>query len=135
MKPVFKTCNQGQITLFPFSLDSKISQYSPVSLGNQIVDNLDISKIIDTYKGGGTSAYPSRVMLKIVIFTYLCNLYSCRKIEDAVKNRKKRSKTMLLLLKIFFIILKMIILSVRLGNTWKKLELERVNLIVILCQM
>jgi transposase len=87
MKPVFKAYSQGQTTLFPVSLDSKISQDSPVRLVNQIVDNLDISKIIDTYKGGGTSSYPPRVMLKIVIFAYLSNIYSCRKIEDAVKDR------------------------------------------------
>jgi transposase len=87
MKPVFKEYNQGQTTLFPVSLDSKIAPDSPVRLVNQVVDNLDISKIIDTYKGGGTSAYPPRVMLKIVIFAYLSNLYSCRKMEDAVKDR------------------------------------------------
>ncbi|OJV35084.1 MAG: hypothetical protein BGO29_09700 [Bacteroidales bacterium 36-12] len=87
MKPVFKECNQGQTTLFPVSLDSKISQNSPVRLVNQITDSLDISKIVDTYKGGGTSSYPPRVMLKIVIFAYLSNIYSCRKIEDAVKDR------------------------------------------------
>ncbi|MCO5269911.1 MAG: transposase [Brumimicrobium sp.] len=87
MKPIFKAYSQGQATLFPVSLDSKISQDSPVRLVNQIVDNLDISKVIDTYKGGGTSSYPPRVMLKIVIFAYLSNIYSCRKIEDAVKDR------------------------------------------------
>jgi transposase len=68
-------------------LDSKIAQDSPVRLVNKIVDNLDISKVIETYKGGGTSAYPPRVMLKIVIFAYLSNIYSCRKMEDAVKDR------------------------------------------------
>jgi transposase len=87
MKPVFKTYNQGQSTLFPVRLDSKISQDSPVRLVNQIVDNLDISKVIDIYKGGGTSSYPPRVMLKTVIFAYLSNIYSCRKIEDAVRDR------------------------------------------------
>ena len=87
MKPIFKAYNQGQTTLFPVSLDSKISQDSPVRLVNQVVDNPDISKIIDSYKGGGTSSYPPRVMLKIVIFAYLNNIYSCRKIEDAVKDR------------------------------------------------
>jgi hypothetical protein len=71
MKPVFKAYNQGQSTLFPVSLDSKISQDLPVRLVNQVVDNLNISKVIDSYKGGGTSSYPPRVMLKIVIFAYL----------------------------------------------------------------
>jgi transposase len=58
MKPVFKAYNQGQSTLFPVSLDSKIYQDSPVRLVNQAVDNLDISKVVDRYKGGGASSYP-----------------------------------------------------------------------------
>ena len=54
-KPIFKSYNQGQISLFPASLDEKIPQDSPVRTINQIVDNLDITNVFDTYKGGGTS--------------------------------------------------------------------------------
>jgi transposase len=87
MKPVFKTYSPGQITLFPVNLESKISQDSPVRPVSQTVDKLDMGRIIDTYKGGGTGACPPHVMLKPVIFAYLSNIYSCRKIEDAVKDR------------------------------------------------
>jgi len=80
-KIVFKNHMQGQIVLFPSSLDEKISADSPVRLINQIVDTLDIGEIIDTYKGGGTSSYHPRAMLKIVLYAYLNNIYSCRKIE------------------------------------------------------
>jgi transposase len=80
-KIVFKSYNQGQTTLFPASLDEKISADSPVRLLNHIVDNLNISKVIDTYKGGGTSSYHPRMLLKLVLFSYLNNIYSCRKIE------------------------------------------------------
>jgi transposase len=86
-KAAFKSYNQGQITLFPTSLDEKIPQNSPVRLINQIVDNLDITKVFDTYKGGGTSAYHPRMMLKVVLFSYLNNMYSCRKIEQALQDR------------------------------------------------
>lgn len=87
MKPIFKEYNQGQTTLFPVSLESKISQDSPARLVNQIVDDLDLSKLLCTYKGGGSSSYPPRMMLKIVIYAYLNSIYSCRKIEDAVRDR------------------------------------------------
>lgn len=86
-KAVFKSYNQGQISLFPSSLDEKLPQDSPARLINQIVDSLDITKVIDTYKGGGTSAYHPRMMLKIVLFAYLNNIYSCRKIENALSDR------------------------------------------------
>lgn len=86
-KPVFKSYSQGQISLFPASLDEKLPADSPARLVNQIVDGLDISRIIDTYKGGGSSAYHPRMMLKVVIFGYLNNIYSCRKIENALNDR------------------------------------------------
>jgi transposase len=84
---MLKEYSQGQITLFPASLESKIPQDSPVRLVNQIVDKLDISKVIDTYKGGGTSSCSPRMMLKVVIYAYLNNIYSCRKIENALLDR------------------------------------------------
>ena len=91
MKPVFKTCNQGQITLFPVNLDSKIPQDSPVRLVNQIVDNLDISKIIDTYKGG------FRHFDKDLInygFCHLCDCLQHRKIAQQRDNYvQKHAKT------------------------------------------
>jgi transposase len=87
MKVVFKEYNQGQGTLFPVSLDSKIPADSPVRLVSQIVDKLNISNVIDTYDGGGTSSYHPRMMLKVVLFAYLNNIYSCRKIENALQDR------------------------------------------------
>jgi transposase len=80
-KVVFKQYHQGQVCMFPMSLDDKIATDAPVRLVNQIVDELDISKIISTYKGGGTSSYSPRMMLKLVLYAYLNNIYSCRKIE------------------------------------------------------
>ena len=86
-KVVFKSYNQGQVSLFPASLDEKIPQGSPVRLINQIVDSLDVSQVLDTYKGGGTSSYHPCMMLKVVLFAYLNNIYSCRKIENALSDR------------------------------------------------
>ena len=80
-KAVFKQYNQGQVCMFPVSLDEKIPAAAPVRLVNQIVDKLDISKVFETYKGGGTSSYHPRMMLKLVLYAYLNNIYSCRKIE------------------------------------------------------
>ena len=86
-KPVFKSYIQGQSVLFPASLDEKLPADSPARLINHIVDNLDISRVIDTYKFGGRSAYHPRMMLKVVIYGYLSNIYSCRKIENALNDR------------------------------------------------
>lgn len=86
-KAVFKDYPQGQVLLFPPSLDEKLPADSPARLVNQIIDNLDISDIVNTYKGGGSSSYHPRMMLKVIIFGYLNNIYSCRKIEKALQDR------------------------------------------------
>jgi transposase len=86
-KAIFKAYSQGQVSLFPASLDEKIPQSAPVRTINQIVDSLDITRVLDTYKGGGTTAYHPRMMLKVVLFSYLNNIYSCRKIEQALTDR------------------------------------------------
>jgi transposase len=45
----FKQYSQGQICMFPRSLDEKIPENAPVRLVSQIVDNLDISEITNSY--------------------------------------------------------------------------------------
>lgn len=79
-KPVYKSNLQGQISLFPARLDQNIAEGSPVRLVNQVVENLDITAIEKTYSGGGTSAYHPRMMLKMLFYAYMNNIYSCRKI-------------------------------------------------------
>ena len=76
----FKENSQGMDSLFPCRLDENISSDAPVRLVNQIVDKLDISPLLSTYKGGGCPAYYPRMLLKVLFFAYLNNVYSCRKI-------------------------------------------------------
>jgi transposase len=66
-RAVFKHYGQGQVCMFPGSLDEKIPENSPVRLLNQIVANLDISEIVSGYKGGGCSSYNPRMLLKLVL--------------------------------------------------------------------
>ena len=47
-RAVFKQYSQGQICLFPRSLDEKIPENAPVRLVNQIVDDLEINLQIGT---------------------------------------------------------------------------------------
>jgi transposase len=81
----FKEYNQGQIMLFPCRLDDQISSESPVRLINQVVDQLDITPVMETYEGGGTTSYHPRMMLKVLFYGYMNNIYSCRKIEKALQ--------------------------------------------------
>lgn len=80
----FKAYDQGQAELFPLRLDAYISENAPVRLVNQIVDELDICVITNGYKAGGCSGYHPRMMIKVLFYSYLSNIYSCRKMETAL---------------------------------------------------
>jgi len=67
------------------SLSDKIPLTHPVRIVDQIVDALDICILLSKYKGGGTSSYHPRMMLKVLFYSYLNNIYSCRKIEKALQ--------------------------------------------------
>lgn len=77
----FKAVTSQQSVLFPSNLSDKIGLNHPVRVINQVVDQLNIDDILSTYKGGGTSSYHPRVMIKILFYSYFNNIFSCREIE------------------------------------------------------
>lgn len=81
---VWKTNHQSQLSLLPPSYDDLVPANHPVRIVNTILDGVDLSSIEATYKGGGTSSYHPKVLLKILVYAYLRNLYSSRKIEQAL---------------------------------------------------
>lgn len=85
MKPVFKTYAQNQGMLLPPSIDELIDANHPVRTISHIIDGLDIDPLLKKYKGGGTSSYHPRMLLKVVVYAYVSNIYSSRKMEEACK--------------------------------------------------
>lgn len=83
-KVIFKSQSINTPELFPVNIFDKISENHPVRLVDKVVNSLDISQILKKYKGGGTSAYHPRMMLKVLFYSYLSNTYSCRKIAKAL---------------------------------------------------
>ena len=81
---VFKELIGNQTSLFPENILDRIAINHPVRLVNEVVDNLDLTTIIENYKGGGASSFYPRMMIKVLLYSYLCNVYSCRKIEKAL---------------------------------------------------
>ena len=83
-KIIHKFYNQNDSLLLPPSLGELISSSHPVRIVNDILDKFDISDIESTYKGGGTSSYHPRMLLKVVVYAYLCNVYSGRQMERSL---------------------------------------------------
>ena len=84
-KVIFKSYNQNDNLLFPPCLGDFIADNDPVRVLNAIVDNLDISRIEDSYEGGGASSYNPRMLVKVVFYAYLQNVYSGRKMEQLLR--------------------------------------------------
>jgi transposase len=53
----FKHYQPEQILLLPPSLDELIDEHHLVRVVNQVVAAMDISSLVNQYKGGGTTAY------------------------------------------------------------------------------
>ena len=82
---VFKDYNPNQIMLLPPSLEELIAANHPVRVVNRIIDTIDVDTLLRQYKGGGTSSYHPRMLLKVLVYSYLCNVFSSRKMECALK--------------------------------------------------
>ena len=85
LKVIFKAYNQQQAMLLPPSLDELISANHPVRVVNKVLDQIDIVPLIAKYKVGGTSSFHPRMLLKVLVFAYINNIYSSRKIEEALQ--------------------------------------------------
>lgn len=82
---VFKPYTPNQLSLLPPSLEELIDPNHPVRVVNMVVDQLEISQLEQNYKGGGTSSFHPRMLLKVLIYGYLSNIYSSRGIESAIR--------------------------------------------------
>jgi transposase len=83
---VFKNYTPNQLQLLPPSWDEKIDKAHPVRIVNSVIDRLDLRKLYASYAGGGSSSYDPKMLLKGIIFAYISNIYSSRKIEEAIKS-------------------------------------------------
>ena len=63
---LFKPYQQNQLQLLPPSLDSLIGESHPVRMVSELIDQLDISLLIEQYSDRGASSYHPRMMLKVL---------------------------------------------------------------------
>lgn len=81
----FRPYNPKQTLLFPERLDKDIAEYDPVRVIDAVIDELKLDNFKKLYKETGRCAYHPKMMLKVIVYGYINNLYSCRKIEAALK--------------------------------------------------
>ena len=77
----FHPYTPNQLVLFPQRIDEDIAENDPVRIVNAIVDSLNLEAFKKLYKERGRSPYHPRMMLKVILYAYMNNVYSCRRIE------------------------------------------------------
>jgi len=83
--PVFKPYYQDQIMAIPPSLDELVSKSHPVRIVNDVINRINIQGLLDAYKIKGSSSYHPQMLLKVLVFGYVSNIYSSRKLEMACR--------------------------------------------------
>ena len=83
--PVFKPYHQQQLMMLPPSLEELIAPNHPARIVNTVLNKIDTKPLLAQYSGGGCSSYHPLALLKILIYGYMTNIYSSRKLEEATQ--------------------------------------------------
>ena len=85
LQPIFKAYHQRQAMLLPPNLEELIADNHPVRVVDDVLSKIDIRPLIRQYKTGGASSYHPGMLLKVLVYAYINNIYSSRKIEEALQ--------------------------------------------------
>lgn len=81
----FKDYNQQQNWLFPPSIEDLIPSDHPVRIVNGVIEQINIDSLVQAYHLSGKPGYHPKMMLKVMVYAYMDNIYSSRKIEKAMR--------------------------------------------------
>jgi len=81
----FKPYNQHQTVLLPYSFDDLIPEKHSARVIDQVVESINIQPLLKAYSKEGNPGYHPKMLLKVMLYAYMTNLYSLRKIELALR--------------------------------------------------
>lgn len=81
----FREYNQEQPWLIPPNIEDEIPKDDICRVINDVIDQIDISKIEDKYKEEGNPAYHPRMMLKALFYSYSQSVFSSRGIAKELE--------------------------------------------------
>lgn len=84
-QPTFKPYYQNQLMAFPPTFDELIPKDHPVRIVDQVINSINIEGLIKKYHQTGASSYHPMMLLKVLIYGYISNIYSSRKLSVACK--------------------------------------------------
>lgn len=83
--PTFKAYYQNQLMAIPPTLDELVSKGHPVRVVNDVIKRINIQALLDAYHIKGSSSYHPQMLLKVLVYGYVSNVYSSRKLEIACR--------------------------------------------------
>lgn len=83
--PAFKPYNQHQIMMLPPSLEELVPALHVVRVVNEVINRINVEPLLSAYQTKGTSSYHPLMLLKVLVYGYVSNIYSSRKLEAACK--------------------------------------------------
>ncbi len=76
-----KSYSNNDRLFFLLNPSEDIAQNDPVRVVDAVVESLDLKDFKKLYRERGRCAYHPKMMLKVILYAYMNNIYSCRKIE------------------------------------------------------
>ena len=84
----FKIYERNGQLVFTLNSEKMIPENAPVRLASAMLEELDYEKLYGAYSPlGRKSAADPRVLFKVLVFGYMCGIYSSRKLEEACRYR------------------------------------------------
>lgn len=87
-KTDFISYDQNRLSLLPPFLEDFVSKAHPVHILNEIIEKIDITSLNEVYKSRGQVSYHPKMLLKVLVYAYISNIYSSRKIFCPIKYQR-----------------------------------------------
>lgn len=80
-----KSYSNNDRLFFLLNPNEDIAENDPVRVVDAVVESLDLREFKKLYRERGRCPYHPKMMLKLILYAYMNNVYSCRKIERQVQ--------------------------------------------------
>ena len=82
----FKEYNQKQLWLIPPNIEDEIPKGDICRVIDEVIESIDLDSIESKFKEEGNPAYHPKMMLKIILYSYLKGIYGSRKITRELES-------------------------------------------------
>lgn len=86
-KIVFKPYEQQQFIRVPINIESLIPCGHLVRIIDEVIEQVNLSDLMEYYPGGGRSSYHPKLMIKVWVYGYCTQLYTSRPLARALREQ------------------------------------------------